>query len=87
MNADDEWIEAPPVPEAFVMSIGDMLDAMTNGRLIATPRRVRTTGGQRLSALLSALLDEGEVPAPASYVAGDHLAIKVMRRLDIRGIW
>ncbi|MDE1173284.1 MAG: 2-oxoglutarate and iron-dependent oxygenase domain-containing protein [Parvibaculaceae bacterium] len=91
LNAAGEWIEAPPVPGAFVINIGDMLEAMTNGRFIATPHRVRPTSEERFSFPLFCSVDydtlveplpefvgEGETPAYPPYVAGDHLAHQTM---------
>ena len=90
LNAEGCWIDAPPVEGAFVINIGDMLEAMTNGRFIATPHRVRNVPGERYSFPLFCAVDydtvieplphcvDGEARYPA-YVAGDHLVTQTMR--------
>jgi isopenicillin N synthase-like dioxygenase len=85
LNGAGEWIAATPVPGAFIVNIGDMLELMTNGEFIATTHRVRKVPEERYSfplffnldyatriAPLPRFLRPGE-PARPALVAGDHL--------------
>lgn len=49
MNGHGDWIDAPPVPGAFVVNIGDMLEVMTAGEFVATAHRVRKVAEERYS--------------------------------------
>lgn len=86
MNGEGRWIDCPPIPGAFVVNIGDMLEAWTNGEFVATSHRVRKVGEERYSFPFFATLDYWTIvephPAfvspdrPARYprlVSGDHL--------------
>ena len=49
-NSDHEWIDAPPVPNSFVINIGDMLSRWTDGVYSSTVHRVvNNTGSERYS--------------------------------------
>ncbi len=44
------WVDAPPLEDAFVVNVGDMLHRLSNGKLLSTPHRViNTTGKERFS--------------------------------------
>jgi isopenicillin N synthase-like dioxygenase len=39
LNGAGQWIDAPPLPDAFIVNIGDMLEILTNGHFVATVPR------------------------------------------------
>jgi isopenicillin N synthase-like dioxygenase len=86
MNADDVWIEAPPIPGTFIVNIGDIFETWSGGRFKSTQHRVVNTGRERFSFPLFFGLDYDAVVEPlpefrtpetlAKYPpmkAGDHL--------------
>jgi isopenicillin N synthase-like dioxygenase len=85
MNGHGEWIDAPPVPGAFIVNIGDMMEILTNGAFVATSHRVRKVREERYAFPLFFSLDYDTrieplarfVPAGgsayAALIAGDHL--------------
>jgi len=86
LNARNHWIDAPPVPGAFVINIGDLLEVLSNGRWVSTAHRVRKVTEERYSAPLFFNLDYDAEIAPAPHLvvrdgqarypgvrAGEHL--------------
>lgn len=89
MNPAGEWIDAPPVPGAFVVNIGDMLEVWSNGTFTATSHRVRKVGEERYSfplffscdyhtvvEPLPAFVSPEHPPAYEAIVAGEHLHVQ-----------
>lgn len=60
------WIDVPPIPNAFVVNLGDMLERMTGGRYKSTPHRVHNTTRDRLSfpLFLDPAWDAEVLPVP-----------------------
>jgi isopenicillin N synthase-like dioxygenase len=85
MNEQGIWIDAPPLDDAFVVNIGDMLELWTNGEFVATSHRVRKVCEERYSFPLFFAVDyhtrimpmarfvDANRPARAGLTAGDHL--------------
>ena len=46
---DGEWIDVDPVPGAFIVNIGEMLEVASGGYLRATEHRVRLSSRERIS--------------------------------------
>lgn len=49
MTSNDTWIDVPVAPNVFVVNIGDMLEAWSNGLLRSTPHRVLNLSPERYS--------------------------------------
>lgn len=71
MNGAGEWIDAPPIPGAYVVNIGDMMEVWTNGVFAATSHRVRKVSEERYSFPLFFAADYDTVVAPLARFAGD----------------
>jgi len=85
LNGAGEWIDVPPLPDAFVVNVGDMLETWTNGEFVATTHRVRRVREERYSFPLFFCVDyqtpiaplprfvRPDRPARPGFVAGEHL--------------
>jgi isopenicillin N synthase-like dioxygenase len=45
-NVNNEWISIDPIPNTFVINIGDILEKMTRGLYKSTPHRAKNTQGK-----------------------------------------
>jgi isopenicillin N synthase-like dioxygenase len=75
VRSNDEWIDVPADPYAFVVNIGDMLERMTRGGYRSNPHRVRNlSGADRLSfpLFIDPSWDATVTPLPDAAFAGDN---------------
>lgn len=83
MNGAGQWIDAPPVPGALTVNIGDLMELWTNGEFVATSHRVRKVQEERYSFPLFFMVDYATEVAPLprfrgrgerqGLIAGEHL--------------
>ncbi|WP_299962954.1 2-oxoglutarate and iron-dependent oxygenase domain-containing protein [uncultured Roseobacter sp.] len=64
MNAEDVWIEAPPIPGCFIVNIGDIFETWSGGQFKSTQHRVNNIGRERYSFPLFFGLDYHAVVEP-----------------------
>ena len=46
LNKSGEWVVVPPMPDSFVINIGDMMQVWSNGRFSSTSHRVINRSGR-----------------------------------------
>jgi isopenicillin N synthase-like dioxygenase len=85
MNEHGSWIDAPPISDAYIVNIGDMLELWTNGEFVATTHRVRKVCEERYSFPLFFAVDyhtrispmarfvTANRPERPALIAGEHL--------------
>lgn len=90
MNGAGQWVAAPPLPGAFVVNIGDLLEVWSNGVFVSTSHRVCPVAAPRYSFPLFFTVDyetrveplphlqEG-APRYSALVSGDHLLSQTMQ--------
>lgn len=90
MNGAGQWVAAPPVPGAFVVNIGDLLEVWSNGVFVSTSHRVLPVAAARYSFPLFFTVDyetrveplphlSAEGPRYSPLVSGDHLLSQTMQ--------
>ena len=92
MTRNDEWIDVPVRKGDFVVNIGDMLEAWTNGVFRATPHRVLNLSPERYSMPFFLAPNHDTVIAPlpgvaktaamrryTPFLAGEHLQAMLAR--------
>jgi isopenicillin N synthase-like dioxygenase len=90
MNGAGQWVLAPPVPGAFVVNIGDLLEVWSNGVFISTSHRVRPVSAPRYSFPLFFTVDYETRVEPLAHlggaggrysplVSGEHLLAQTMQ--------
>lgn len=75
---DGGWLPIAAQPGTFIINFGEMLEMWTEGRVIATPHRVRGSDRERISVpmFFNPSHDANVAPpgADAPVLAGEHLA-------------
>ena len=80
LNGAGEWVDVPPVPDTFVVNIGDLLELWTNGAYVATSHRVRKVKEERYSFPLFFNVDyHTEVKPLPQFVADDGASRPALR--------
>lgn len=92
MTAEDNWIDVPVDRRVYVVNIGDMLEAWTNGQLRSTPHRVLNLLPERFSMpyFVAAnhdtviqpfpeLVGKGGLTKYEPFTAGDHMERMLVR--------
>lgn len=92
MTQDNRWIDVPVDHSAYVVNIGDMLEAWSNGILKSTPHRVVNLNPERFSMPyfvaanhdtlirpFPGLVRRGEKPKYEPFLAGAHLERMLLR--------
>ncbi|KAK4281268.1 hypothetical protein QN277_012787 [Acacia crassicarpa] len=70
---DDQWIGVDPIPHAFVVNVGCLLQVISNDKLRSVKHRVVTNASRfRSSSAFFVTASEGSVIEPAKGVVNEH---------------
>lgn len=95
LNGAGEWIDVPLQDDAFVINIGDMMEALSNGAFVATSHRVRKVAEERYSfpmfcnldydtviEPLPELVSDDQPPRYEPLIAGEHLYAQTIQTFE-----
>lgn len=85
LNDSGQWIDAPPIENALIVNIGDMLEVMTAGEYVATTHRVRKVKEERLSFPVFYVLDNDAIVQPLPQFANKKAAADEKYRPFVSG--
>ena len=98
-NKAGDWIAAPPIPDTFVMNVGDILARWSNDRFVSTPHRVvNRSGRERYSqpffydpymdseiVVMPSCVAAGSEPKYPPVIYGDYLMERIDKNYQGRG--
>ncbi len=79
MNGAGEWIDAPVIPSALVVNIGDMMEILSAGQFVATSHRVRKVKEERYSFPLFCACNYDTLIAPIPSLSAGNRSYTPLR--------
>lgn len=83
-NREGKWVPAPPIPNSFVVNVGDMLEALTRGLFRSTLHRVRNPSDTAMRISFPFFFDPGFhaaiAPLPLSAELQEEAKVERERR-------